>query len=176
MSQLAVDSPLGPILVVATPRGISEIRFFADRSFGARPSADVDHPDAAVLAEEAARQIEAYFAEGRPLDLPLDLQGTEFQRRVWQAIAAIPFGQTASYRDMAIAAGAPNAYRAAGSACGANPAVLIVPCHRVIGSDRGLHGFGAGLDRKVWLLDHEAAYAGAEAPRRRQTSLQPLGV
>jgi methylated-DNA-[protein]-cysteine S-methyltransferase len=125
--------------------------------------------DASVAAESlieaTQRQIEAYFA-GRlsSFDLPLDLEGSPFRRRVWQQIADIPFAKTRSYAEVALAAGAPNAYRAVGSACAANPVVIVVPCHRVIGSDGRLHGFGGGLDVKAWLLQHEVAYTPAKAP------------
>jgi methylated-DNA-[protein]-cysteine S-methyltransferase len=119
--------------------------------------------------QEATRQLSQYFeGERRRFDLPLDLKGSPFRRRVWQTIAGIPYGETATYAEVAISAGAPNAYRAAGSACGANPAAIIVPCHRVVGSDGGLHGYGGGLSTKLWLLEHEGSPAAqAQALRRR---------
>jgi O-6-methylguanine DNA methyltransferase len=121
--------------------------------------------DATSVIEAATAQLNEYFAgHRRAFDLPLDLHGTPFQFRVWQAIASIPYGETLSYADVALAAGNPNAYRAAGTACGANRIVILIPCHRVIGSDRGLHGFGGGLDTKVWLLRHENAEIMARQP------------
>jgi methylated-DNA-[protein]-cysteine S-methyltransferase len=102
-------------------------------------------------------QLTEYF-EGRrrEFDVPIDIaEGSDFRRRVWQVIAEIPYGKTLSYADVAGLAGNPTAYRAAGSACGANPIVIIIPCHRVVGSDGRLHGFGGGLDTKALLLAHE---------------------
>jgi O-6-methylguanine DNA methyltransferase len=110
------------------------------------------------LIATTTAQLDEYFSGARQrFDLPLDLRGTPFQLRAWQAIRSIPFGETLSYAEIALAAGNPNAYRAAGSACANNRVVILVPCHRVIGTDRGLHGFGGGLDTKVWLLRHENA-------------------
>jgi methylated-DNA-[protein]-cysteine S-methyltransferase len=153
------QSPIGPLLVETTSRGVRQITFLDDNPL--TPVEDATDDTAALdLLDEAMRQVEAYFDAGQPLDLPLDLVGTPFRRRVWDAIAQVPFGQTSTYSDIAAAVGAPAAYRAAGSACGANPAVLIVPCHRVIGRDGGLHGFGGGMYRKVWLLAHEKRWAG----------------
>jgi len=108
------------------------------------------------LLERAKQQLDEYFAGKRDdFDLPLELDGTDFQRAVWKALTQIPFGQTRSYADIAKAIGRPNAVRAVGAANGANPVAVIVPCHRVIGSDGSLTGYGGGLPRKKWLLAHE---------------------
>jgi len=108
------------------------------------------------LLTEAVRQLQAYFAgELCQFDLPLDLAGTEFQRRVWLELTRIPYGETRSYQDMANAIGAPKAVRAVGAANGANPVVIVVPCHRVIGSNGKLVGFGGGLPLKRRLLSLE---------------------
>jgi methylated-DNA-[protein]-cysteine S-methyltransferase len=178
MAHTLIRTPIGPLFIAASDRGLRRLDFVE----GVRsdmPAESEEHGlEGNEVLDEARRQIEEYFAgTRRDFDLPLDLAGTEFQRRVWRSIAAIPFGQTLSYAELAMAAGAPNAYRAAGTACGANPVAIIVPCHRVVGSDRGLHGFGGGLDVKVWLLRHEGALAGVKAeawanePRRRQPAL-----
>ena len=99
-----------------------------------------------------------YFAGGRTdFDVPLELAGTDFQRRVWSALRDIPYGETISYGELARRVGNPGAVRAVGLANGRNPVAIIVPCHRVIGADGSLTGYGGGLDRKAWLLDHEAA-------------------
>jgi methylated-DNA-[protein]-cysteine S-methyltransferase len=110
------------------------------------------------LLDEARRQLVAYFA-GRltTFDLPLAPNGTEFQRRVWSELTKIPFGTTISYAQLARRAGNDVAVRAVGAANGRNPIPIIVPCHRVIGSDGSLTGFGGGLPRKQWLLRHEGA-------------------
>ena len=171
MAQSLFETPIGPLFIATTARGVRVLSFPHDSSHDRLVDAlEPERANASAAAEavmaEAIRQIEAYFAgERRSFDLPLDLRGTEFQRRVWQSIAAIPFGQTSSYAEVAASAGRPNAYRAAGTACGANPVVLVVPCHRVIGTDRGLHGFGGGLDTKVWLLRHEGSLAALKADR-----------
>jgi DtxR family Mn-dependent transcriptional regulator len=160
---------VGPLYIEAGPCGVSHLAFLNSE----RPKLP---PDALTEAREtgagsdllalAVRQLEEYFSGSRrAFDLSLDMRGTEFRRRIWSAIAAIPFGVTASYAEIAAAAGAPAAYRAAGSACGANPVAIIVPCHRVIGSDRGLHGFGGGLDTKQWLLRHEGVLSAVKSPR-----------
>ena len=167
MSRSIIPSPIGPLLLETTPRGIQELSFLESES--ARPArrhrrAIKDGADDDLtLAAEVEKQIAEYFAGSRrTFDLPLDLAGTDFQRRVWTVIASIPFGDTASYAWVAGIAGFPNAYRAAGSACASNPVVIVVPCHRVVGSDRGLHGFGGGLDTKAWLLRHEGSLAALE--------------
>lgn len=110
------------------------------------------------IVEEAIRQLSAYF-EGtrRDFDLPVSPQGTEFQRLVWQHLLDIPYGQIISYQDLAKAIGKPDAIRAVGAANGQNPISVIVPCHRVLGSDGSLTGYGGGLWRKEWLLKHEGA-------------------
>ena len=106
------------------------------------------------------RQLRAYFAgKLRRFDLPLDLQGTEFQLRVWRELEAIPFGETRSYSQIATAIGAPRAVRAVGAANGANPIPIVVPCHRVIGAAGNLVGYGGGLPLKKRLLELEGALA-----------------
>jgi methylated-DNA-[protein]-cysteine S-methyltransferase len=105
---------------------------------------------------QAARQLEEYFAgKRREFDVPLRLSGTAFQQRVWQALTEIPYGETLSYGDLARRIGNPNASRAVGLANGRNPISILVPCHRVIGADGSLTGYGGGLERKQWLLAHE---------------------
>jgi methylated-DNA-[protein]-cysteine S-methyltransferase len=117
---------------------------------------DDHHP----MVREATRQLEAYFAgERMEFDLPLAPEGTEFQRRVWKALVAIPYGETRSYSELARSIGKPAAVRAVGAANGRNPIGIIVPCHRVIGSSGKLVGYGGGLPMKRMLLDLEAEYA-----------------
>jgi methylated-DNA-[protein]-cysteine S-methyltransferase len=116
---------------------------------------------------EARRALEAYLAgELRALDtIVVDAGGTEFQAKVWAALRRIPAGRTASYTELARAVGAPSAVRAAGSANGQNPVPVVIPCHRVVRSDGTLGGYGGGLDRKRWLLDHENARLDLDAAR-----------
>lgn len=137
--------------MAATDEGLEQIRF----DEVAPPSAVRcdEHP----VVAEAARQLKAYFArELRDFELPLVLKGTPFQCRVWRALQQIPYGQTRSYAEQARAIGAPDAIRAVGSANGRNPIPVVVPCHRVIGSNGKLTGFGGGLALKRWLLDLES--------------------
>ncbi|HTR51533.1 MAG TPA: methylated-DNA--[protein]-cysteine S-methyltransferase [Kofleriaceae bacterium] len=133
---------------------------------------DVPVGSSRVLAR-AATQLDEYFAgTRRTFDLPLAPHGTGFQQRVWRALCAIPFGATSSYGELARAIGRPAASRAVGAANGRNPIAIIVPCHRVIGANGTLTGYGGGLATKAWLLDHERRHAGPQLelpPRRLKT-------
>lgn len=141
------ESPIGLIEIGATPDGVISL-FFVEEC---RPDVTSNN-----VCEEAVRQIVEYFEGSRQeFDLPVALEGTEFQRQVWQELRSIQFGQTVSYGDLARSIGKPRAVRAVGAANGGNPVSIIVPCHRVIGSDGGLTGYGGGLERKEWLLKHE---------------------
>jgi methylated-DNA-[protein]-cysteine S-methyltransferase len=125
------------------------------RQSGARQAPEWQESATALRAARA--QVDAYFAgELRTFDLPLQAEGTPFQRAVWAALEGIPFGTTTSYGAIAAAVGAPGSARAVGAANGRNPIAIVVPCHRVIGADGRLVGYGGGLDRKTWLLGHEA--------------------
>ena len=128
--------------------------------FDARPIAEGQRNDRNPLLLEAARQLRAYFAGAlREFQLPLDFQGTDFQKRVWRQVAAIPYGETRSYLQIAQALGSPGAVRAVGAANGANPVPIVVPCHRVIGAKGRLVGYGGGLAMKRRLLELEGAIA-----------------
>jgi methylated-DNA-[protein]-cysteine S-methyltransferase len=150
MASSVVDSPIGPLGLVATGDGLAGVRFHA-RAF---PSEGTS-----AILDEAAEQLESYFAgELTSFDLPLDLHGSEFQRRCWLALATIPYGQTVSYGEQARRLGfGPEKARAVGAANGQNPLPLVLPCHRVIGADGSLTGFGGGLQVKRFLLEHEGA-------------------
>jgi methylated-DNA-[protein]-cysteine S-methyltransferase len=118
----------------------------------------IDGPFAA-----AREQLDAYFAgELEAFDLPLAPHGTRFQQRVWDELVRIAFGETISYSELARRLGDPKLVRAVGLANGRNPIAIVIPCHRVIGADGSLVGYGGGLDRKRWLLDHEAVAAGRQ--------------
>ncbi len=151
-----IETPLGCFVLAATERGLSRVQP-ADSpettEARARPGPRARRHEAA-----AARALGAYFAGARLgfRDLPLDPGGTPFERRVWRALLRIPFGETRSYGAIAGAIGAPAAARAVGRANGRNPLAIVVPCHRVIGADGRLTGYAGGLDRKRWLLAHEA--------------------
>ena len=113
-----------------------------------------------ALLEEAARQLRAYFSGRlREFDLPLDLRGTAFQLAAWRALATLAYGTTSTYGEQALRLDRPRAARAVGAANGSNPTPIVLPCHRLVGADGSLVGFGGGLERKAWLLAHERAVA-----------------
>jgi methylated-DNA-[protein]-cysteine S-methyltransferase len=150
MASAVVDSPIGPIGLVASDVALCEVLFHGG---SIRPDGRSD------VLDEASRQLEAYF-EGDlvTFDLPLELDGTEFQRRCWLALATIPYGQTVSYGEQARRLGlGSDAARAVGAANGQNPLPIVLPCHRVIGANGALTGFGGGLHVKRFLLEHEGA-------------------
>lgn len=148
-----VTSPVGKLQLICSDDGITALHMNADNS--KPPSgAKRGHP----LLDKAKMQLDEYFAgKRRNFDLPLAAQGTPFQRKVWQALCSIPFAKTLSYGEVARKVGKPGASRAVGGANNRNPIGIIVPCHRVIGADGSLTGYGGGLDRKQWLLEHERA-------------------
>ena len=149
-------TPVGELTLVGSPRGLRHVLWA-----GQAPPEPCDAASCDVL-EEAARQLRAYFAgDLRRFDLPLDLVGTEFQVAAWRALADIPFGTTVSYGEQARRLGRPRAVRAVGAANGRNPLPIVLPCHRVVGADGSLVGFGGGLSLKRVLLEHEARYARA---------------
>jgi methylated-DNA-[protein]-cysteine S-methyltransferase len=156
---LRYASPLGPVLLAATPRGIAGIWFEGQRH-GPDASQWAAQPENRLL-QRAAAQLDEYFAGKRDcFDLPLDLQaGTPFQQAVWQALLAIPQGHTTSYAELGRRLGRPTAFRAVGAAVGRNPVSIVVPCHRVLGSGGGLTGYAGGLERKSALLQLEGALA-----------------
>jgi methylated-DNA-[protein]-cysteine S-methyltransferase len=147
-----IDSPLGPLLLAAEDGALTLLWMSPLPDRGADAG---EARDRAVLAA-AGEQLDAYFAGDLTVfDLPLAPAGTPFQQRVWQALVEIPFGETTSYGALANHLERPGAARAVGLANGSNPISIIIPCHRVIGSDGRLTGYGGGIDRKAWLLDHE---------------------
>jgi len=151
-----IDSPIGPLLLAASDDGLRTIEFDAARHPVKREAdwIDGDHP----LLQRARQQLGEYFAgKRRSFDLPLDPRGTEFQRMTWQALTTIPYGETISYAELASRVQRPKAMRAVGSANGRNPLPIVVPCHRVIGADGSLTGFGGGLPTKQFLLELEGA-------------------
>src|SRR3954469_5660193 len=150
MARTVVDSPIGPLGLVASDAALEAVIFD-----GARIRPEGSSP---VLVE-ASRQLDAFFAgELIEFDLPLELHGTDFNRRCWLALASIPYGQTVSYGEQARRLGlGSDAARAVGAANGRNPLPIVLPCYRVIGADGSLTGFGGGLPTKRFLLEHEGA-------------------
>jgi methylated-DNA-[protein]-cysteine S-methyltransferase len=157
-----IDTPIGPLALVAGPHGLREVRFPNGRPIG--PADGPAQPDHPVLAQ-AATELEEYFAGTRQeFDVPLDPHGSPFQLMAWRGLTTIPFAETVSYGEQARRVGHDGKARAIGAANGSNPLPVIVPCHRVIGSDGSLTGFGGGLETKAWLLHHERRVAGLELP------------
>ncbi|WP_432065911.1 methylated-DNA--[protein]-cysteine S-methyltransferase [Streptomyces sp. C10-9-1] len=146
-----LDSPFGPLTLVATDGVLSGLYMTGQRH---RPAEETfGERGGAPALDEAARQLGAYFERERTaFELPLHLAGTPFQRRVWECLLRIPYGETRSYGELAGELGNKGASRAVGLANGRNPIGIIVPCHRVVGSSGGLTGYGGGLDRKRRLL------------------------
>jgi O-6-methylguanine DNA methyltransferase len=168
VARAEIASPIGPLALYGTVEGLLAIVFprhsrmaveaWLDRVIGRARIVDDEQ-----ALEDPIGQIDEYFdGTRRAFDLALDLRGTDFQRRVWDAVANVPYGETRSYRDVACSVGRPKAVRAVGAANGANPLPLVIPCHRIIGSSGGLHGYGGGLDTKAKLLELE----GVRVPRQ----------
>lgn len=159
--QTTFQSPLGKVIVAATDKGLAGLWFEGQRHLPpqlVKPYVWPEAPDHPVL-KQTIKQMTEYFAGQRSsFDLPLDLAyGTPFQQSVWQALLAIPQGDTASYGELSKRIGKPAAVRAVGAAVGRNPLSVIVPCHRVIGADGSLTGYAGGLDKKTALLKLEGA-------------------
>jgi methylated-DNA-[protein]-cysteine S-methyltransferase len=147
-----VPSPIGDLLLTSDGESLTGLHMDTAGGFTISPDWEKD----AVPFADAVAQLTAYFAgELKEFELPLDLVGTPFQKRVWKELQHIPYGKTISYQELARRVGNPNASRAVGSANGRNPVAVIVPCHRVIAAGGTLGGYGGGLDRKQWLLDLE---------------------
>jgi methylated-DNA-[protein]-cysteine S-methyltransferase len=152
ISYTHIATPIGRLLIAGDEKSIRHIRFERHNAPDAGWKSGLTQP-----IREAAGQLEAYFARRRrSFDLPLAPEGTAFQKRVWSQLERIPFGSTVSYGELARRLGEPSASRAVGAANGANPIPIVIPCHRVVGSDGKLTGFGGGLAVKARLLELEA--------------------
>jgi len=150
--QTCWESPLGFIKIVGTRDSVLALDFVEEFQNG-------DH-ELPFCIKECIKQIAEYFdGKRKEFFLNTDPQGTPFQKKVWQQLEKIPFGELASYKEIARAIGKPEAFRAVGSANGKNPIAIIIPCHRVVGSDGNLTGYGGGLWRKKWLIAHEQGYS-----------------
>lgn len=161
-----VNSPVGPLLLAAGAEGLTHLLF--PNHAGPPPAGD-DSPAAERCLDRAAAQLQEYFAgTRRRFDLPLAATGTDFQRAVWAGLLTIPYGATLSYGELARRIGRPRAVRAVGAANGANPISIVVPCHRVIGADGSLTGFGGGLPAKAALLELEGALLKQSAAARER--------
>ena len=155
VAQCRIDTPLGPLTLAATARGLA-LAWFDRQAHRTDEVAAPLQPENELLLQ-TAREFDDYFAgRRRVFGVPLDAAGTEFQQRVWQALLRIPMGALSTYGEIARQLGRPEAARAVGAAVGRNPIAIIVPCHRVVGSDGSLTGYAAGLPRKRALLALEA--------------------
>lgn len=155
LASTTLASPVGELRLVAGDRGLVAILWEKDDPARVPLGPTVDRANHAILGE-TRRQLDEYFAGRRTMfDLPLDFRGTDFQKRVWSQLLAIPFGETRSYGEIAQALGQPTASRAVGAANGRNPISIVAPCHRVVGSTGKLTGFAGGLAAKQWLLELE---------------------
>lgn len=163
-----IPSPLGTMIAVASDHGLCLLEF-ADRRTVENEIEDLERllkakvlPGTSDLLDQTALELEAYFAgDLRDFTLPLVSPGTAFQGRVWEALRQIPYGETRSYAQQATVVGTPSAVRAVGTANGKNRLAIVIPCHRVVGSDGSLTGYGGGLWRKRWLLDWEKRHEGS---------------
>ena len=158
-----MESPLGDLVLVARATsdgapGLAGV-YFTDQRYSVQIGADWSHDD--VVLAGAAQQLDAYFAgDSTSFDLSYSLGGSDFQRAVWLELAAIPYGSTWSYGELAAKVADRSQTRAVAAAVGRNPLGIVLPCHRVIGADGSLTGYAGGLGRKRWLLDHEASVVG----------------
>lgn len=149
MEEAFLDTPVGILKISGNSRGITAITYMED-------TRKID-PTIPEILKDAVFQLKEYFeGKRRTFNLTLNPQGTDFQKRVWRQLQEIPFGKTVTYMDMAKELGDPKVIRAAASANGKNPISIIIPCHRVIGSDGSLTGYAGGIHRKKWLLAHES--------------------
>ena len=160
VSHTVIDTPIGLLTLVATPLALREVRFPHGRPIG--PADGPAEPGQEVLAQ-AARELAEYFDGSRlDFDVALDPQGSPFQLAAWRGLRALPYGTTVSYGEQARRLGHDGKARAIGAANGRNPIPIVMPCHRVVGSDGSLTGFGGGIETKAWLLHHEQQVIGAE--------------
>lgn len=155
-----VPSPIGTLKIAAGDNGLVALLWENDDPKRVRMSASRHEPDHPIL-QQTRHQLAQYFAgQRKEFAIPIDLIGTDFQRRVWHALLEIPYGRTRTYASIAESVGAPNGARATGAAVGRNPISIIAPCHRAVGSDGSLTGFAGGLEAKRFLLALEEAGAG----------------
>ena len=157
VAQARLDSPVGPLTLAATEHGLAFLLFDEPVHYHTDLDVPVDPHNRFIAA--AARELQCYWSGACPtrFQVALDLQGTPFQRAVWNALLDVKPGETSTYGAIARQVGAPSGFRAAGAAIGRNPVAIIVPCHRIVGSNGSLTGFAGGLPRKEHLLQHEGA-------------------
>lgn len=166
-----IESPLGAVLITSDGRSLTGL-YLQDQKYFPNPTEDWREGKTLDLFEQTQAQLMEYFAHQRQhFDLPLNPQGTTFQKQVWQQLRKIPYGQTISYGTLAQWLDKPTASRAVGAANGKNPISIIVPCHRVIANNGLLTGYAGGLDRKQWLLRHEQSMESSDLIQFVQQSI-----
>ena len=166
-SRSTYQAPFGVLTVVGSDLGIRYVMFNNDAHPKPLERLHISDTEIHDSVNDAITQLQEYCdGSRRDFDLPLDLQGTEFQVAAWRALADIPYGRTASYGQQAASIGRPKAVRAIGGANGRNPVAIVLPCHRIVGADGSLTGFGGGIEVKKWLLDHEQSMLHDEAGNR----------
>jgi methylated-DNA-[protein]-cysteine S-methyltransferase len=154
LHKLDYESPIGVLEIMGTEDVICSI-MFAEQDQIVNPIQD----ETPLVLRQCAEQLDAYFNGKRyEFTFPIEFQGTEFQKTVWNALKGIPYAETGSYKDIAVSIGNEKAIRAVGSANGKNRLSIVIPCHRIIGSNGKLTGYAGGLWRKEWLLNHERTY------------------
>jgi methylated-DNA-[protein]-cysteine S-methyltransferase len=166
-----MSSPLGLLFLAQSERGLRHLDYMDRKSIkrmiaGHGGAASGDVWEASLLSlKPVVDQLEGYFCGAlTQFDLKLELEGKEFQKNVWKALLRIPYGETRTYGEIAKAIDQPRAARAVGLANNQNPVAIVVPCHRVIGANGSMTGYGGGVQRKKWLLQHEARFLGADGP------------
>ncbi|HUF27410.1 MAG TPA: methylated-DNA--[protein]-cysteine S-methyltransferase [Gemmatimonadaceae bacterium] len=168
-----MESPIGRLTVISDGAALTGL--LMERGSREPATGGAVRDDAAPVVAETMRQLAAYFAGAlTEFDVPIAARGTPFQERVWSALRAIPFGETVAYAEIARRIGRPSAVRAVGAANGRNPVAIVVPCHRVIGADGSLIGYGGGMDRKRWLLAHEERVRSRAGVARREAQALDL--
>jgi methylated-DNA-[protein]-cysteine S-methyltransferase len=155
MHRTTIDSPIGTITLVADDDALVEVHLPNEHSSSATAAEDTSPAEHAVLGRVASQLREYFAGERLEFDVPLAPHGTTFQLAAWQALRTIPYGETVSYGEQARRLGDARKARAVGAANGRNPLPIVVPCHRVVGANGHLTGFGGGIECKAWLLDHE---------------------
>ncbi len=166
-SRRTCEAPFGVVTVIGSGLGIRFVMFSNDAHPKPLEKLQISDTEIHDSVNDAITQLQEYFAGSRhDFELPLDLQGTEFQVAAWNALAEIPYGSTASYGQQAASIGRPTAVRAIGGANGRNPVAIVLPCHRIVGADGSLTGFGGGIEVKKWLLDHEQSTLHSAASNR----------
>ncbi|MEO0535525.1 MAG: methylated-DNA--[protein]-cysteine S-methyltransferase [Cyanobacteria bacterium P01_A01_bin.123] len=166
-----MDSPLGLLMMTANGRSLTGLYIQGQKHFPQQTEVWCKAGDVEPFVQVQAQLAEYFAHERQEFDLSLEPEGTDFQKRVWQLLHQIPFGETISYGTLAEMTGNPSASRAVGAANGRNPISIIVPCHRVIAANGKLTGYAGGINRKQWLLEHEQGGGSSQVSQPRQTSL-----